>query len=162
MQPDDFQRHIKQRNFIVIYCYKMNQHFHSMHISLCLCLRMLPIMWYTIFQPCSWVSQCLPSWVTWHHWNPIPTSMVCDLLVYTFTLGYCQAERWGDVQSHGRLQHSKITCSRNISQPSWMLSFYGQLRHLAGTIWLRAQFHDNSVVVWGSSITFQHNKQMWL
>jgi hypothetical protein len=60
--------------------------FYSTYISLRLCLfhleqhitKMLPIIAYTLFQPCSQVSHCSPHHVFWYRWNLLPN---CDLEV---------------------------------------------------------------------------------
>jgi hypothetical protein len=41
----------------------------------------------------------------------------------------------------------------------WVLSPYAQLRHLAGTIWSRAQVHDDSVLMCGSCCGFSSGLQ---
>jgi hypothetical protein len=96
----------------------------------------------------------------WYRWNFLPN---WDLVVYTFALRYpqrkwSQAERLGERAGHGSSPRSDISSPQaSPERPPWMLSLYGQLHHLAGTIWSTTQFQDDSVLVTGSSVTFQHN-----
>jgi hypothetical protein len=152
----------------------MNEHrmpFYSTYISWCLCLfhfeqhitKMMAITAYKHFQPCLQVSHCFPCHIFWYCWNLLKN---CDLEImdgpwssgvhFRFEVprkGNYQRQRYqANVQAMEARRAVKRAPETFSEQPPWMLLLYGQLNHLAGTICSRAQFHYDSVLVWGSSI----------
>jgi hypothetical protein len=149
-------------------CHFIPHMFHfEQHIT-----KTFSIIAYTLSIPCSQVFQCLPRHVFWYRWiffriAIFRSSMfrhlvdACTLSLWSTRKGNTQAERSGERAGHGFLPRTEITCSGNISQTTSMDAVAvwadASMDHLAGTIWSRAQFQDDSVLAWGSSIAFQHN-----
>jgi hypothetical protein len=144
--------------------------FYFTYISLRLCLfrfeqhitKMLPITANTLFQPCS------PHHVFWHHWNLF---LNCDLELISgpwssgvhFRFEVPSKEIITSRESGWMWRPWKLTMHWNNVIREYFPNHHHGYSHSMGssTIWLRAQFHDDSVLVWGSSMMFQNNEQMW-
>jgi hypothetical protein len=159
----------------------MNEHWmssYSTYILLRLCLfrfeqhitKLLLIIAYALYQHCSQVSQWSRRHVFWYRRNLLPNR---DLKVID--------GRWfSGIHFHFEVPPKEIITGREIRRTCrpWTLTaqwtdilrkhFPNDLYGCSCTILLvvticsRAQFYDDSVLVWGSSVTFQHDKQLWL